>query len=238
MKKILIAQEINIVLQQRPSFLNRKDNQIFTAASNDEALRIQRDERVDLIITQLDMPGMSSEQLCTEIRREAGPRPVPVIMVCANTRAAIEQASRCRPDAVMLRPINPPLLLGKAESFLDISSRRAHRVHLSVAVGSNARNSTERGAADTTFFCRSEDISASGMQVESAQVLAQGDEVECSISLADETRIQVNGAIVRSIRQTHGTAVNLYGVRFTNLSAEGKKALEAFIDTMAHRSRV
>ena len=53
-------------------------------------------------------------------RKEAGPRPVPVIMVCANTRAAIEEASRCRADAVLLLPINPPLLLGKAGRFSTV----------------------------------------------------------------------------------------------------------------------
>jgi len=38
---------------------------VFTATTTDEVLQIHRAVRVDLIIISLDMPGMSSEQLCS-----------------------------------------------------------------------------------------------------------------------------------------------------------------------------
>ena len=47
MKKILIAQEIIDILQQKNSFLERADMLVLAAASNDEALAIHRAERAD-----------------------------------------------------------------------------------------------------------------------------------------------------------------------------------------------
>ena len=44
MKKILIAREIQKMLGQKPSLLDRTDVKVFTAASSEEALRIHRDE--------------------------------------------------------------------------------------------------------------------------------------------------------------------------------------------------
>jgi DNA-binding response OmpR family regulator len=102
-------------LEQDNSFLNRKDMKVFTAATNEAALKIHREERVNLIITQLDMPGMPSEQLCSLIRDDANLRSVSMIMVCANTPEAIARSAQCRANAVLLQPVHPLLLMAKAQ---------------------------------------------------------------------------------------------------------------------------
>lgn len=227
MKKILIAQDINKILQQKLSFLQRADVKVFTAASNDEALKIHREERVNLIITQLDMPGMASEQFCSLVREDPELRAVSVIMICTNNRGEIEQSSRCRANAVILRPVNPALLLAKAQQFLDIAWRENYRVLLSLTIDGNTR--------DASFFCRSQNISTSGMLIETDKTLPYGDRVICSFFLPDSIRIQVAGEIVRIPEQAIGSTVKQYGIKFSNLTPEARQALEAFVARKAQK---
>jgi CheY-like chemotaxis protein len=229
MKKIMIAQDINKILQQKNSFLQRADIKVFTAASNDEALKIHREERVHLIITQLDMPGMASEQFCSLVREDPELRAVSVIMICTNNRAEIEKSSRCRANAVILRPVNPALLLAKAQQLLDISWRETYRVLLSLTVDGNAK--------DTPFFCRSQNISTSGMLIETDKTLPHGDRVICSFFLPDSMRIQAAGEIVRIPQQATGSTVKQYGIKFLTLTPEARQALEAFVEKKAQKMR-
>lgn len=228
MKKILIAQEIYKILQRKNNFLNRADMMIFTAASHDEVLEIHRAERVDLIITQLDLPGITCEQFCSRIREDANLREVSIIMVCANNNSAKAQSARCRANAVVLRPFKSDVLLAKAKELLNISWRETYRVLLSVAVEGNANNQM--------FFCRSLDISATGMLIETEQVFSPGDRLVCNFFLPDATRIEATGEIVRTLEKAPGTDANRYGVHFLTLAPEAKKTLEAFIDAKASKT--
>lgn len=233
MKKILIAQELNTVLQQQNSFLSRADVRVFTASSNDQVLEVHRAERMHLIIAELDMPGISSEQLYSLIRKDAELRAVSVLMVCPNTRAAIEQSSRCGVNAVLMRPVNPALLLAKAQQLLEVSWREAYRVLVSI----DGKAETQGNPSTTTFFCRSQDISASGMLFETDKSLIQGDRVVCSFFLPGSTRIQAAGEIVRTIEKAPEADVKQYGVKFSDLSPEAKQALVAFIDKQSLKKR-
>jgi len=233
MKKVLIGQDVHKTLRQKNSFLDRTDITIFTAASNDEALKIHHDERVHLIITELDMPGMSSEQLFSLIRKDAELRSVSVLMICPNTPAAIEQSSRCGANAVLLRPVNPAMLLAKAQQLLDIAWRETYRVLVSV----EGNAIVQGNPLNTTFFCRSQNISTTGMLIETDKTLTQGDHVVCSFFLPDSIRIQATGEIMRILPQAAGSKAKQYGVKFSSLPSEARRALESFVDKKTQKTR-
>jgi len=232
MKKVLIAQEVSAVLLQKNSFLNRADVSVFTAASNDEALQVHRAQKVDLIITQLDMPGMAIERFSSQIGEELKSRRILMIMVCPNNTGAVEQCSRCGAHAVIFRPINPPLLLAKAQQLLDISWRETFRVLLNATV--------EGKTGNDAFFCRSEDVSPSGMLIETEKTLIPGGRVICSLMLPDGTKVQATGEVIRSLQQPSGTGSNRYGIRFSTLPPETRRILDGLVDkkVLEQRSRV
>ncbi len=234
MKKVIIQQELHKMLQEKDSFLNRSDIRVFISNSNDETLNIHRAECVSLIITLLDMPGMSSEHLFSLIKKEASLRDVSVLMVCPNNPAAIELSSRCGASAVLLRPVNPALLLAKAQQLLNIhASRETCRVLLKIEGKANVR----RNPGNSSFVCRSQDISVSGMLIETDKVLYLGDQVACSLALPNSRKIETTGEIVRAISQERGSAIYQYGVKFIALSADARGALEAFVDENASPQR-
>jgi Tfp pilus assembly protein PilZ len=146
-------------------------------------------------------------------------------MVCMNDKETLERGSRCGASAVIPRPFKSDLLLAKAKQLLNVCWRETYRVLLSVSVGGNS--------SGQLFFCRSLDVSITGMLIETEQTFALGDRLVCNFFLPDATRIGVTGEIVRLVQETTGSKVNRYGVQFSALAPETKKAIEAFIASKA-----
>jgi CheY-like chemotaxis protein len=228
-KKILIAQDIRDILEQDSAFLNRADLAVFAAATNDEALKIHRAERANLIITELDMPGMTTEEFCSRIREEEGLRAVSMLMVCANTPAAIERSSRCRANAVLLRPVHPLLLALKSQQLLEIASREALRVLLSASVDGRSE--------EESFFCRSRNISATGMLIETDKPLAEGARLSCQFYLPNAKKIQASAKIIRSIERSPGDEDYQYGLKFTDIAPEAEQQLIDYVEHMQSKAR-
>ena len=229
MKKVLIAQDIYALLEPNYAFLNRTDIKVFTATTNDKALKIHLKERVNLIITQLDMPGMPSEQFCSLIREDANLRSTSLIMVCENTPAAIEQSKQCRANAVLLRPVHPIVLMLKAQQLLEIAARETLRVILSARI--------ESYFEDESFFCRSRDISATGMLIETDKPLGEGARLSCVFYLPNAKKIQASGKIIRTIEPAPGDEDHQYGLMFTDILPEAKQLLIDFVENTSHKSR-
>jgi len=228
MKKVLVARDIHAALEQENTFLSRTDMQVFTAGTNDEVLNVHRSEKVDLIIADLVLPGMPSEKLYGLIREDASLRTVSLILVCANTPDAIKESSRCRANAVLLRPLHPVLLMAKAEQLLDIPARETLRVLLSARV--------DGSSGDGSFYCRTGNISATGMMIESSKRLAEGARLSCQFYLPDATRMQMTGKIIRIIQQRSAEENYQYGLMFTDVAPEARQLLLAFVESMAHKA--
>jgi len=228
MKKVLIAQDIHSVLKQEGSFLERTDLQVFTTATNDEILKVHRAERVDLIMTKLDMPGLSSVKLFDQIREDPILRTVSIIMSCANDPIAIKESSRCRVNAVLLDPLHPVLLLAKAQQLLNIAARETIRVLLGIII--DGRFGQE------AFYCRSKNISATGMMIETRKRLAEGARLSCQFYLPDATKVEMTGKIVRIIQQTSGGEDHQYGLMFTDLAPETRQLLVEYVESRSRRS--
>ncbi|MEK6742367.1 MAG: PilZ domain-containing protein [Nitrospirota bacterium] len=229
MKKVLIAKELHALLEQDRSFLDRTDMQVFVAATNDEVLTIHRAERVDLIIAKLDLPGMASEKLYGLIREDAALRTVSTILCCANTPAAIKQCSHCRVNAVLLEPLHSVLLMAKAQQLLDIAAREMIRVLLGVVIDGRF--------GDEAFYCRTKNVSATGMMIETRKRLVEGARLTCQFYLPDATRIQAPGKIVRIIQQTSGGGDQQYGLMFTDIAPETKQLLADFVESTRRKSQ-
>jgi len=228
MKKVLLAPDIITLLVQQQSFLNRSDLRVFTAETNEEALDIHREEKVNLIINHFTAQEMSTERFCSVVREDKDLSRVSVIIICSKIRADIEASERCKANAIMTRPMDPAILLEKAHQLLDISSRASFRILLNVSVDGTIGN--------TSFFCRSENISASGMLIETDQLLAKGDIIACSFFLPAGMRIQTTAEVMRNIRQGYGSGPHQYGIRFTRLTAEAKRALADFVETRSRQT--
>jgi c-di-GMP-binding flagellar brake protein YcgR len=126
----------------------------------------------------------------------------------------------------MTHPVDSALLLKKAQDLLDVSWRESYRVLLSVNITGTSK--------ENAFFCRSENISTTGLLVETDRALKEGDRVVCSFFLPGARQIVAPGEIVRSIDSAQNAGQRRYGVKFGRLTPEARSAIEAFVEKKGH----
>ncbi len=226
MKKVLLAKDIETLFVKKSGFLGRGDIKVFTAVTNDEMLKIHRREKVDLIITQLDLPGIKSEELFSIIRKSDELRDVATIIICKDTLAHRARCRQCRANAVFTAPADVPLLYIKAHQFLDIAPRKSYRAALAVGIQGKFRDKPQ------PFW--TENISASGMLIRSEEPLSKGDGAFFSFFLPDGTHVSGYGEITRAERLATTPDTFLYGIKFTNIDPAVKAAIEAAVKKEEH----
>jgi CheY-like chemotaxis protein len=221
MRKILIAKDLKPLLTKGENLFKRSDVSLYFAASNDELLNIHVEHLVNLIITTLDLPGKSVEEIFGSIRKSDQLKQVSIIMACEPDIFHQERCKRSGANAVLSLPIGPVLLQEKIQQLLDIAPRREYRVVLNVAAEGKFRN--------RSFMCRTENISASGVLIKADADLVAGDGVSCSFFLPDGTKVIAIGEIVRKVAQDSGMKEKLYGVRYTHIAEDIQAKVTAYV---------
>jgi CheY-like chemotaxis protein len=221
MKKVLLANDLKSLFMEKSSFLERADFMVFTAATNDELLKVHREEKTDLIVTRLDLPGVRSEEVFSSIRKSADLRGVSVIIIYQDTLANRERCKQCSANAVFTSPVDTALLHMKAEQFLNIAPRKSYRAVLAVGIQGKFKNKPR------PFW--TENISARGMLIRTEEPLSKGDGIFFSFFLPDGAHVSGYGEIARAVQPATGADAFLYGIRFTNIAPDVQSAIEIAI---------
>ena len=79
------------------------------ASGGEEALASFLEQPCDLLLTDLQMPGMDGVQLCRELRRYAPEMPI-IIISCHDEAQLLLQTANLGIDAYLLKPVDPQLL--------------------------------------------------------------------------------------------------------------------------------
>ncbi|MEW6067669.1 MAG: response regulator [Nitrospirota bacterium] len=219
-KKILIINDIKSAIEKKESFFNRENIKMLTSSSNEEVLSIHKAEDVDLIITRLDTPQMDGETLCSLIRDDKNLRRVSIIMVCSGIKSDIERQSQCRANAFIHEPISLSILSEKAHQLLNIAQRESLRSPVAIKVHGKYK--------DKPFLCISENISASGMLLQTDRIIDQGDNIMCAFFLPNSVHILTEAKIVRVVEKKTEFDTYHYGIIFSNFNSKNKVSIEAY----------
>ncbi len=202
--------------------MRRSGYRILTASSGEEALKIHRAEKVDLIIVDLNVPGIAGDKLCDQIRKDKGLRDAYVIIVCEDERADIKRCAKSKADFYMTKPIDTDILLEKLREVLSIRTRGSDRISLKIQVV---------GRAEKTFPCYAHDLSISGILIETDRILHKGDTLGCLFCVGDSREVIVNGEVARV--RIMSNDIYQYGIKFSPLSTRSKAALEEIMRKLA-----
>jgi DNA-binding response OmpR family regulator len=219
MHKIILVNASRYFVAEGKSLLDRRDFQVFLAPTGSQALELHRREKVNLIVADLDMPEMAGDTLCSRLREDAELCAVSFILVCRNSPAELARAANCGANICLHKPFTAETLCEHVEKLLTISVRRGYRVLLRARV---------QGAKDdAVFFCTSQNISGTGMLIETDRSLLPGDQLTCSFFLPGAEQITAAGKVVRT--ETAADGKHHCGIIFTGLAAAHKRDIEEFI---------
>lgn len=113
---VLLVEDDPDTREMYSEFLSHSGLRVSAAQSGDRALERIREQRPDVIVTDLAMPGMDGLELSRKVRSSVPTRDVPIIAVSGN---ASDRARDAGCDVVLEKPCTPDHLLDVIERVLD-----------------------------------------------------------------------------------------------------------------------
>jgi two-component system alkaline phosphatase synthesis response regulator PhoP len=113
---ILIVEDEPKMVKLARDYLERSNYQVITAGDGRTALAMFRDERPNLVVLDLNLPGMDGLDVCRALRRESD---VPIIMLTAR----VEEMDRLiglelGADDYITKPFSPRELVARVRAVL------------------------------------------------------------------------------------------------------------------------
>ena len=117
-QKILLVDDSKTELHHLSEILGKKGYQVRTAENGEEALRRLAEEKPDLILMDVVMPGQNGFQLKRTITRDPRWSDVPVIM-CTSKNQETDKVWGMRQGArdYIVKPVNGEELMAKIKAF-------------------------------------------------------------------------------------------------------------------------
>ena len=104
---------------------------VVTAADGEEALDHLHSQAVDLVISDVAMPGMDGVALCRELRNDEQLRHLPVILLTARPENRTQRADlEAGADAYVAKPFDPAELTARVENLIEIRRIVQDRIRL------------------------------------------------------------------------------------------------------------
>jgi twitching motility two-component system response regulator PilH len=117
-QKILLVDDSKTELHVLSELLGKKGYTVRTAENGEEAMRRLQEEKPDLILMDVVMPGQNGFQLTRAITRDPAFADVPVI-ICTSKNQETDRVWGMRQGAkdYVVKPVNPEELLSKIRAF-------------------------------------------------------------------------------------------------------------------------
>ena len=119
---ILVVDDEPQITRLAQDYLVRDGFRVFVAADGGAALTLARHEQPDLVVLDLNLPGMDGLEVCRTLRRSSD---VPIVMLTARA----EETDRLiglelGADDYITKPFSPRELVARVRAVLDTRARR------------------------------------------------------------------------------------------------------------------
>lgn len=93
-KRVMTVDDSATVRSALLTSLEEAGYEVCLAKDGEEALHMLQNERIDMLVTDLNMPKMNGIELITEVRRMPGNRFMPIIMLTSETQPELKIAGK------------------------------------------------------------------------------------------------------------------------------------------------
>jgi CheY-like chemotaxis protein len=119
--RILIVDDEIQNLELMEAMLGASGYEVFLAREGEEALRLARERKPDLILLDLMMPGLSGFEVCARVKTDPQTGGIPVLFVTALSQIGDkERAMAAGGDDFLTKPFQRTELLTRVEALLKV----------------------------------------------------------------------------------------------------------------------
>jgi two-component system cell cycle response regulator DivK len=121
-KRILVVEDQEDNRQIIRDLLSATDYEIIEAESGEQALEAVARQRPDLILMDIQLPGMDGYEATRQIKADPALRSITIIAVTSYALSGEEQKARAAGcDEYVPKPYSPRQLLAKIRQYLPLS---------------------------------------------------------------------------------------------------------------------
>lgn len=119
-KRILAVDDDPTAVGALRQILTQRGYEVTTTSSGEEALALLADQRFDLAILDVSMPGMSGYDLCRTMRKDARTADLPVIFLTAKALLMdMAEGEDAGSDLYLIKPVLATKLVSMVGMFLS-----------------------------------------------------------------------------------------------------------------------
>lgn len=223
MPKVLLVQDVPVARETRARILSRLAT-VLTAGSGEEAVRLARAERPDLILLDLEPGGRSGLQACRVIRSDPAVRVLPA--VAATEEGQEEEARGAGVEHFIRRAADPDQFLTEVRRVLALVGEAEPRVPADAPLQFWHEGRPGDG--------RLTDLSRTGLFAATLELPPVGARLEVSFSLPhDFSGRKVSGEVI-VVRRTEAV-IQGFGSRFFSLPLSGRRLVDEFLGRLGSR---
>ncbi len=225
-KTILWVDDVAMFRELGALFLARS-GRVLTAQGGEEAIEIAREQRPDVIVSDLLMPGMSGDELCRFFRTDPDLHEVPFVMIVGTELGEdYGRAVRAGANDVLTKPISRVGLNASVNRFLRESGTCGlPRVPLVAPVDFDYEECSHHGTA--------RNISRGGLFLETGCELPDRCEVQLHFRLpGEERRFSPTAAVMWQGGAGNDLGTG-HGMRFVSIDGTSVRILEEYVGERA-----
>jgi DNA-binding response OmpR family regulator len=118
-KKILIVEDDPSFSRAINHIIQKEGYDVITASNGLTGLRMAKDDKPDLLILDVMLPGLDGFEICSRLRNEPQTAKLPIIMLSAKGQDADKTTGlKVGANEYLTKPVNRELLLEKMTSLL------------------------------------------------------------------------------------------------------------------------
>jgi len=119
-KRALIVEDSRTIASIVKHYLQLQGFEVLVAADGVVGLETARRAHPRVIVTDLNMPGMSGLEMVRALRADAGTRDIAILMLTSDESPETEQqAMAAGADAYILKPVDPQSLAARVRAVVD-----------------------------------------------------------------------------------------------------------------------
>lgn len=116
--KVLLVDDYLDSLEVWALFLSAEGFEVNTAADGPSALRMVESTTPDVVVMDLDLPGMSGIDVARTLRAQTANARLPLIAVTGHTGTKLDAAREAGFDAALVKPCAPDALTSQIRQLL------------------------------------------------------------------------------------------------------------------------